>query len=268
MPEITKKYTIQSKQSDGSMTTMHPETDADIVKYDNATSGLSSTNTKGAIDELKSMVDSVPDIPTPSATNNGQVLSVQNGVYTLVNQDTGFYYVYLQNMTSSGGTIDEDTFNSLVDDKCIGLYYDDGDYKMYFSKITGSIIDFPIFYRIQPIGSGESLELFLAVIAATNVIIGSVTYTQPQIATSTTAGLVKPVSKTSAMTQFVGVDSNGLLYTQPSNTPNPSASEANNVLGVTSSGTYDFVKTSEVASSGQSTPSSDLIIGGLFFTDI
>lgn len=163
----------------------------------------------------KQQVQAIPTIPTPSATNNGQILSVQNGVYTLVNQDTGFYYVYLQNMTSSGGTIDGDTFNLLTNDKCIGFYYESGDYKTYFSKITGSTIDFSVFYQIQPIGSGESLEISLAVIAPTNVTIGSVTYTQPQIATSTTAGLVKPVSKTSEMTQSVGVDSSGALWTEP-----------------------------------------------------
>lgn len=40
-------------------------------------------------------------------------------------------------------------------------------------------------------------------------------YTLP-VATSTTLGGVKPVSKTSEMTQDVGVDSNGKLYTIPS----------------------------------------------------
>ena len=39
-------------------------------------------------------------------------------------------------------------------------------------------------------------------------------YTLP-VATSTTLGGVKPVAKTSAMTQEVGVDSNGRLYTAP-----------------------------------------------------
>lgn len=38
------------------------------------------------------------------------------------------------------------------------------------------------------------------------------------IANSTTLGGVKPVTKTDAMTQEVGIDSNGLLYTAPSNT--------------------------------------------------
>jgi len=36
----------------------------------------------------------------------------------------------------------------------------------------------------------------------------------PTVASATELGCVKPVAKTSAMLQAVGVDSNGLLYTQ------------------------------------------------------
>ena len=43
---------------------------------------------------------------------------------------------------------------------------------------------------------------------------GGSTYTL-QIATATTLGGVKPVSKTSEMTQAVGIDSEGRLYTKP-----------------------------------------------------
>lgn len=57
MPAATKKYTIQSKQQDGSMTTMYPETDGTVVHYDNSTSGLTASNAQAAIDELKTLVD-------------------------------------------------------------------------------------------------------------------------------------------------------------------------------------------------------------------
>lgn len=57
MPAATKKYTIQSKQQDGSMTTMYPETDSTVVHYDNSTSGLTASNAQAAIDELKTLVE-------------------------------------------------------------------------------------------------------------------------------------------------------------------------------------------------------------------
>ena len=66
------------------------------------------------------------------------------------------------------------------------------------------------------------------------------------VATSSAIGGVKPVAKTDEMTQPVGIDENGALYTLASSTQ----------------------LTSEIASSGQSTPSDNLVIGGLFLTDI
>lgn len=65
------------------------------------------------------------------------------------------------------------------------------------------------------------------------------------VATSSAIGGVKPVAKTDEMTQPVGIDENGALYTSSSTQ-----------------------LTSEIASSGQSTPSDNLVIGGLFLTDI
>ena len=58
MPDATKKYQIQQKQEDG-MLTLHPETDASIVKYDGTDAGLTSTNVQDAVDELKNLVNDI-----------------------------------------------------------------------------------------------------------------------------------------------------------------------------------------------------------------
>lgn len=66
-------------------------------------------------------------------------------------------------------------------------------------------------------------------------------YTLP-VANASTLGGVKPVAKTSEMTQNVGVDSDGALYTKPApevpDIPEPTSADAGKVLGVDESGNY------------------------------
>ena len=59
MATTTQKYQIIQKVSAEDNILIHPETDADIVKYDNATSQLNATDVKGAIDELKENIDAI-----------------------------------------------------------------------------------------------------------------------------------------------------------------------------------------------------------------
>ena len=52
MAETTSKYRIKQKVSSTDTLVLHPETDADIVSYDNTDSGLTATNVQDAIDEI------------------------------------------------------------------------------------------------------------------------------------------------------------------------------------------------------------------------
>lgn len=53
----TKKYVIQQKQASGEPLTLHPETDADIVKV--AADGIQATDVKGALEELNNNIASI-----------------------------------------------------------------------------------------------------------------------------------------------------------------------------------------------------------------
>ena len=59
MATTTQKYQILQKVSAEDNILIHPETDADVVKYDNTASQLNATDVKGAIDELKENLDAV-----------------------------------------------------------------------------------------------------------------------------------------------------------------------------------------------------------------
>lgn len=52
-----KKYVIQQKQSSGEPLTLHPETDADIVKV--AANGIQATDVKGALEELNNNITAI-----------------------------------------------------------------------------------------------------------------------------------------------------------------------------------------------------------------
>lgn len=107
------------------------------------------------------------------------------------------------------------------------------------------------------------------------------------IATATTAGLVQPVTKTTEMTQAVGVDPTGKLYTNPGTVYTATSPIVVNgtvishaASGITNDETkaYSVVKvnaTGHVLQGGQiiewgattsaTTPSSDLAVNGIFF---
>ena len=59
MATTTQKYQILQKVSAEDNILIHPETDADVVKYDNTASQLNATDVKGALDELKENLDAV-----------------------------------------------------------------------------------------------------------------------------------------------------------------------------------------------------------------
>ena len=67
--------------------------------YENMSVGKATSDASGNNIEstyaTKSELSAIPSIPTPTTGDTGKTLSVQNGVYTLVNQDTGYYYVIL-----------------------------------------------------------------------------------------------------------------------------------------------------------------------------
>lgn len=53
---VTKKYKIQQLQSDETLLTLHPETDASIVKVDTSKTGTTATNVEDALKELKDTI--------------------------------------------------------------------------------------------------------------------------------------------------------------------------------------------------------------------
>lgn len=53
MAQTKNKYQIIQKVSEEDTLLLHPETEAEVVEYDNSSSGLNSTNVQDAIDELK-----------------------------------------------------------------------------------------------------------------------------------------------------------------------------------------------------------------------
>ena len=57
MAQTTNKYRIIQKVSDTDTLVLHPETDAEVVKYDGSASGLSAENVQDAIDGIASQID-------------------------------------------------------------------------------------------------------------------------------------------------------------------------------------------------------------------
>ena len=68
----TKKYVIQQKQASGEPLTLHPETDADIVKV--AADGIQATDVKGALEELNNNIAAI--------TGGGVVTGVKGNAET------------------------------------------------------------------------------------------------------------------------------------------------------------------------------------------
>ena len=100
MPDTTKKYKIQQKQSDG-MLTLHPETDADIVILDNAAAGMSATNVQDAFKEIMGIIDEL----------RGGGLDINGAINEYVvnagaNVNAGDFVEFIQ------GIVNQGTFNS------------------------------------------------------------------------------------------------------------------------------------------------------------
>ena len=90
---------------------------------------------------------------------------------------------------------------------------------------TGAVITNAVKYTSQSLTTSQKAQARSNIGAGTSNFSGSYNdltnkpnipeeYTLP-VASSTTLGGVKPIAKTSAMTQYVGVDANGVLYTLP-----------------------------------------------------
>ena len=192
MPEVTKKYTIQSKQSDGTMTTMHPETDADIVKYNNATSGLTATNTQAAIDELVVKIDDrnyyvlITGVDISSAYESEVIFTITEGQSTLIS-----------------------------DDNCIGIIFqsthDGANLFMYLPKLSGS--GEALLFSNVLVQDGSYQSVVAAIIGNGGGLQIQQNKIYTEYATSTTRGLVQPVTKSASMTTQVGIDSAGALWT-------------------------------------------------------
>lgn len=120
-------------------------------------------------------------------------------------EDDGTYADYRYRATIPIAGVTSDLYAEIVfavEDAVGGIYapvantYNGGVY-IYASEITGSDIVVPTI-KVEQVGGGS----------------GGSSYTLP-IADANTLGGVQPVAKTETMTQPVGVDANGALYTAP-----------------------------------------------------
>ena len=101
----TRKVRIQEKTGASSVDLLHPETQADVVVYDNTESGLEATTVQDAIDELLTSGGSVDDVQngegtslvsnkiatvTPSAIGLGSVVNTGDSATPTENGTTKF----------------------------------------------------------------------------------------------------------------------------------------------------------------------------------
>lgn len=199
--------------------------------YENMSVGKATSDASGNNIEstyaTKSELSAIPSIPAPTTGDNGKILSVQNGVYTLTDLNTGFYYVLLTGISISIGeessfttTITSEQAELIQNENCIGIYLQDtveaGQY-WYFPKLLDASDSAILFSTIFPdiLGTGVFQSIFINVVGTSVTGYLKLINIYQDIATSTKRGLVQPVTKTSEMTQDVGIDSNGRLYTIP-----------------------------------------------------
>ena len=79
---VTRKGQIKRKVDANTVQILHPETNADLVLYDNSTSGLTATNVQAAIDELTAgNIDSISINGNPQPVVNKDVNLVVEGNY-------------------------------------------------------------------------------------------------------------------------------------------------------------------------------------------
>lgn len=89
MATTTQKYQIIQKVSAEDNILIHPETDAGIVKYDNAASQLNATDVKGALDELKENLDAVTGGGTVTGVKGEAEETYRTGQVTLTKANLG-----------------------------------------------------------------------------------------------------------------------------------------------------------------------------------
>jgi hypothetical protein len=70
----TNKYRINQLQEDGSLLTLHPETDASVVKINNTTAGINATNVQDAVKEINDSIKAI--------TGGGVVTGVKGSAET------------------------------------------------------------------------------------------------------------------------------------------------------------------------------------------
>lgn len=89
MATTTQKYQILQKVSAEDNILIHPETDADVVKYDNTASQLNATDVKGALDELKENLDAVTGGGTVTGVKGEAEETYRTGQVTLTKANLG-----------------------------------------------------------------------------------------------------------------------------------------------------------------------------------
>ena len=102
MAQTTKQYQIIQKVSTSDSLLLHPETDADIVLYDNTESALTATNTKTAIDEVATQIKSITDGGVVTGVKGDFELEYRKGQVNITANDIG---------AESSGTVDEHNTN-------------------------------------------------------------------------------------------------------------------------------------------------------------
>ena len=108
MADQTKNYVIQQKQEDG-MLTLHPETDAAIVKYDGSSSGLTANNAQSAIDELKTLVNDFTDGGVVTGVKGAKESTFRQGDVSISPSDIG---AVAENPAITGATHTKITYDS------------------------------------------------------------------------------------------------------------------------------------------------------------
>lgn len=179
--------------------------------------------------QLNSMDDQIAKNEADAASNKEQLQTMQADVDNLKNNGTsggsgggGSYTLPIANNTTLGGVKPVTKTSAMT--QSVGV---DGSGRLYTAPTTGggsgglteaeveSIIEaYGYGTYSKPSGGIPKTDLASAVqqsLAKADTALQSV-----PTATSSVLGGVKPVAKTSAMTQSVGVDSSGKLYTAPS----------------------------------------------------
>ena len=135
---------------------------------------------------------------------------------------TGYaYFVNLGTVTVGNNTLTATDIESIKSNDCQGIIFTLNNVTHTLPKVSTDANAVTFSRIISDSTSDVNLVVLQArIVGSVNyIIIGTVTenvLTDIPVATSSTVGGVKPTTKTSAMTQQVGVDSSGALWTEPS----------------------------------------------------